>query len=187
MTHIQRNFFNGIACLTLLIFLPMNTVSAHDVSQDGNISAVMHIDPGDSPIVGEEAGIHFDFSLSKEKIDLKKCDCSFNLSSNNRIILSASTTDNTLFDVATNGLGFVYRFPAKATYDITITGKSLTGRQFSLNYDVDVTRGTSTESPAPEPDHTEHSFAHDRDVIIIFGGGFLVGLALTFLKPKRSK
>jgi hypothetical protein len=146
----------------------------------------MHIDPGDSPIVGEEAGIHFDFSLSKEKIDLKKCDCSFILSSNNKMILSASTTDSELFDVATNGLGFVYRFPAKGTYDISISGKSLTDRQFNLDYDVDVTRGTSAESPAPERDHTEHSFAHDRDVIIIFGGGFVVGAILT-IRNKRSK
>jgi hypothetical protein len=186
MTQIHKNFFIGIACLALLIFLPIHLASAHDVSEDGNISAVMHIDPGDSPIVGQEAGIHFDFSLSKEKIDLKKCDCSFTLSSNNKIVLSASTTDNTLFDVAANGLGFIYRFPAKGTYDITIAGKSLTGRQFNLNYDVDVTRGTSAESPAPERGHAEHTFAHDRDVIIIFGGGFFVGAILT-IRNKRSK
>ena len=108
--------------LMCLYFFSGSIASAHTVEEDGAVHGILHIDPGESPIVGKDTWLHIDFSGSKEKLDLTKCDCTFSVMKGSTTLLNASTTDSALFTVAKEGISFTYIFKDKGTFSVAIQG-----------------------------------------------------------------
>ena len=116
----------------ILLFLILNfsflilakPVSAHILKTDKTVGAVLHIEPEDDPIVGQQSGFFFEFKDTTGKLKLENCDCTFSILENGKQIYSQPLNNNLFFT-----------FPQKDIYQIRLAGKS-----FSLTYDIRVER-----------------------------------------------
>ncbi len=155
------------------------TVFAHVLKSDGDIGAIIHIDPEDSPVVGEPATFFFEFKDKSGKLNLAQCDCIVTIANRGTQVLSQplSTSSSSL-----NSPAFQYTFPAKSLYTVVVKGSPKAGasfQSFALSYDIRVDRGGDAGSV------TEKKQSHITHYII-FGGGFLA-LLILYLVERRKK
>ena len=172
-------------CLCLSLFVA-STVSAHIVEQDGSIEAVLHIDPGDSPIVNAPAVLHFDFTASQNNIDLHNCNCTLSISNNGSSLLEKNFADESIV-ISTSTASVVYTFPAKAVYTVIIKGNGLSKQPFTLSYAVRVDRETSAQNINTISDYIYHNFFHHGAHYVVFGGAFIFGIVMTIISSKKEK
>jgi hypothetical protein len=113
-----------LAALTMIIFL-LNTspVSAHFLATDKNIGAVLHIDPSDDPVIGQQTSFFFEFKDKDNKFDPKNCDCIFLILENGNTIYTQPLYQNNSNPTLSNGSAF-YTFRNKGAYEINVTGRS---------------------------------------------------------------
>src|SRR5438270_44822 len=76
----------------LLIFPP--SVSAHILQTDGDIGAVLHMDPEDDPIAGVQSAFFFEFKDRQNKFQPKKCNCIFEIEENGKNIYTQPLFQN---------------------------------------------------------------------------------------------
>lgn len=187
----MKRVLTAAACCLIMSFIFVSPALAHIAVQDGNVFAVLHIDPGDSPIVGEPAKLHFDFSDSKEQFDVSKCDCAVTISSKGTVLFDKKTTEPE-FDNDKESITLTYTFPEKAVYTIVAYGKTsnvnsvATSTSFKLSYDIRVDRGNSTQSVASSFNNFYHTFWHHFSHIVIFGGAFVIGGYLSYRGWKKE-
>jgi len=115
-----------------------NFVSAHVLKYDGNIGAVLHIDPDDSPLAGQDSKIYLDFKDKSGRFDIRKCNCQA-IISNNEV--------NNYVNFSTNT--FYYNFPKIDVYTLEIIGKSTAEADFDsfdLKYDIRVATDANEKS-----------------------------------------
>ncbi len=153
----------------------MKTALAHQNNVDAGISATLHIDPADQPLVGKEAKFYFVFQDESGTFDIRQCDCSITLSKDGKQVEEHNVQ---LEDPSFAALGdqplLTKTFSDEGVYDVQLIGKPKDGAVFStftLNYHVQV--GGNSFSLLQHHLVTEH-LGH----IIIFGGGFIAAIAL---------
>lgn len=123
----------GCAALGLL---PTAPASSHTLERNDSIGAVLHINPDDDPVAGENTSIFFDVKDQSGKFAASKCVCSFSVNENGRQIE----------DKQINGTTAEYSFPRRAVYIISINGQPRqTGdfQPFTLSYTVRVDKGAN--------------------------------------------
>ncbi|GEM_PF-1307400 len=124
---------------------------AHILKTDGSIGAVLHIDPEDDPIAGQQAGFFLEFKDRLGRFKPGNCDCKAVILAKGREIYSQPLIDQS----SENGdsATFTFTFPSKGEYQLKIdgspreAGKSLGGGSFApfeLGYDIDVDREVQT-------------------------------------------
>jgi hypothetical protein len=100
--------------------------------------------------------------------------------------MAGKVNQDKTFTVTNTEISFPFTFPAKGSYSIAIDGKpaSLTSfKPFKISYDIDVNR----EQNEPVTNILGMHFVHMHLMhLIIFGGGIIVGLVLTFREKARS-
>lgn len=129
--------FSGMTLLILSLLI--TPVFAHVLKTDGNVGAVVHIDPEDDPIVGQETTIYFDIKDKSGKFNAENCDCIF-------IVKKAG---NNIFSQPLKGTIGSYNFPEKNIYTLELKGTPKAEGQFdafTLSYDVRVEREGDAES-----------------------------------------
>src|SRR5437773_8843060 len=84
----------------LLVFLPFffllfpSVVNAHFLKIDGSIGAVLHVDPDDDPIAGEQASFFLSFKDKQHKFSPQNCTCTFSIQEQNQTIYSQPLFQN---------------------------------------------------------------------------------------------
>lgn len=127
----------------VILFCIHHPVSAHVLSTDGSIGAVLHITPDDDPMVGVPAYFYFEFKDKEDKFDESICTCVATIFQNGQKI------DNILL---TNS-SFSYTFPQKDIYTIKVSGSTTVANSFqpfALTYDVRVSRESTNQISAGE-------------------------------------
>lgn len=168
------------ALLLLFFIIPQNSL-AHETEADNGISAVMHLDPQDTPVAGEVSTIYFDLKDSSNKFNLESCDCYVVISSDNQEIARLMLTEEA------GDLKTQFVFPFKNLYSVSLQGSPKEGSEFKtfdLNYDVQVGLDSSTRAQHP---HNKYWFFFGHGAhMIIFCGGF-IALAVLYLKGQNKK
>jgi hypothetical protein len=110
-------------------FVIPQMVYAHFPATDGPMTVILHVDPDDSPIPGEQATLHFLFEASKEHFSLPKCLCFVTISEGGKKLLSQKVTTSAnkavLWDDAVN-----FTFPKRDIYTIILSGKPTVAKEF---------------------------------------------------------
>ncbi len=172
--------FFVIALLPVIYFLysiiGIPTVNAHVLETDGSVGAVLHIDPADDPIVGENTTLFFDFKDKQNKFQIEKCDCRLMILENGQQIFSAPMSSASVS----------FTFPKKDIYSVQVNGTPLITNDFSpfsLKYDVRVDR-EANKSAVTVPSSKNWWQEHWIQVI----GGLLIGgfFMLAIMKQRVS-
>lgn len=131
--------------LCALVLLCLLTVSAHVVSAhvlefDNGIGAVLHIEPQDEPIAGQDAGFLFEFQDKNGNFDARACACRLTIMDTQNDQLA----DMALSASARNAASANFVFPKRGTYTLRLSGSSTNQNAFSsfeLSYTVRVDKG----------------------------------------------
>ena len=138
--------------LILLLFtvhcaLVTSAAFAHVLITDKAIGAVIHIDPEDDPIVGEQASFFFEFKDKAGKFDGTGCDCQAVISKNGEELYRSSIYSNTDTPSLENSSLF-FTFPERGVYSIEVTGKPQVAgafQPFTLKDEIRVERMPGTQ------------------------------------------
>lgn len=124
--------------MTFVSFAATSPVYAHLLKTDGNISARLHTEPDDDPIVGAQTGIFFEFKDQDYKFSFQNCNCLITIFENGREIFSNPLYDDAKSPTTAN---IVFVFPKKDTYQIKVVGMPKHQNDFqafTLNYETSV-------------------------------------------------
>jgi hypothetical protein len=161
--------------LTFLFLLFPGTASAHVLKTDGNIGAVMHIDPGDAPVANSPATIYFDIKDKTGQFNTTKCGCRVDILEGGKVVNSDSLS-----------FANTYTFPGKDVYQVELIGtpqKPGDFQPFTLTYDVRVDQDAGVTPPAPTVANSNWFSTH---LVHILGIGALLAL-LVFAIISQSK
>jgi len=175
----MKHILKSLLLASIIAIIP-SVVFAHVLKSDGDIGAIIHIDPEDSPIVGEPATFFFEFKDKSGKLNLAQCDCMVTIANRGTQVLSQPLSSSSS---SLNSPAFQYTFPEKSLYTVVVKGSPQLGasfQAFTLSYDIRVDRGGDIETPAEKKSsHTTH--------YIIFGGGFVALLILYLVERNKKK
>ncbi len=125
----------------IALLLPQVTF-AHILKTDGVIGAVLHVNPEDDPIAGEESSFFFEFKDKTNKFDPADCECIVTILQSGKQIYSQNLFENNDAPSLENA-SFSFTFPQKNVYKISISGKPIKANSFqvfNLEYDIRVSR-----------------------------------------------
>jgi hypothetical protein len=140
--------------LTLLM-LALTPALAHDLVRDGDVGALLHIEPDDNPIVGKANPTWFEVNQRGGRaVTTTNCDCVLNVYAGS---VKPGAKPVATLPVKTSGrrLGASVTFPNDGAYTLVLSGKARAGatfRPFSLAFVVRA-GGAGT---APDTDHGGH-------------------------------
>lgn len=144
MTKIK--YFGIIILLIIVMILAKpNHVSAHMLATNGSIGGILHMNPEDDPIIGQQARLFFEFKDRNGKFDPKNCSCTFAIVENGKEIYSQDLFQNST-NPSLDNASIVYTFPEKNVYTIKVSGKPYSNNSFSpftLSWEIRVTREAS--------------------------------------------
>ena len=126
---------------TLLFPLP---ASAHILKTDGQIGAILHVDPDDDPFIGQPASLYFELKDTSGQFSAANCTCQVDIATDGKSLVKQPGTPST-----TNGIGFSYTFPSAGVYTLTLTGQPVTPgafQPFTLVYAQRVAREAVDQS-----------------------------------------
>ena len=139
---------SSLLTLAVLAWLAVPvTVSAHVLRTDGDIGAVLHINPDDNPTAGDPTDYVISFADDTGKFSLSQCLCSVAVMQAGRTITRRSLA-HSQGAVSENR----YTFVRPAVYTLRVTGMPRTPgafQPFTLDYEVRVTSGQSAMQPVP--------------------------------------
>ncbi len=130
------------AMLLLLAMLHQPVALAHQLETDGDIGVLMHVDPGDEPVVGEQATFMLDIQDRRGAFLLAGCDCRLRLSLDGGEVFSGQIKDDKSGTLTVQVL-----FAKPGIYRAEVTGDPLSGtvfQKFRVVFDVRVTPGESS-------------------------------------------
>lgn len=173
--------------LAIILNSPVITLKAfaHILKPDGSIGAIMHIDPGDEPIAGQESGFFFEFKDREGKFNPEECDCTFVIEQEGEEIFSQPLFQNNSSPSLTNASVF-YTFPKKDIYKVRVSGNpKSTGafQSFNLEYDIRVERESEQSQTNNNP--AEKNWFLKNSIFVIGGLGILLILVFAFVKKKH--
>ena len=188
MNNIQRTTYNlqllkGLALLLFVVsclFLVAQPADAHILKTDGDIGAVIHVDPDDDPIAGQQSNLFFEFKDKSGKLAIQDCTCTATILESGKkltvIPLNPDPSDRL------SGT-FSYTFPEKNVYTIGISGVPTAGNSFqpfTLTYDIRVARENEPKAENQSSILTTHI---PQLIALVVVAGF-VGFSL--LKRKKG-
>ena len=147
--------------ITLLaLVLRTSPASAHVLKFDGDIAAILHINPDDDPISGTPTQYILYFDDDTGKFTLPKCNCRIDIQENGQVISTQPLTiTNDLESIDT------FTFPKPDVYNLIVSGQpkvANTFQTFTLTYLVRV--GTVNNQAFPRT--------------LWIGMGLMIGLVL---------
>jgi len=139
-----------IFAIMFALLLSTRSVEAHFLATEGNIGAVLHVDPNDEPIAGDQASFFFEFKDKENKFKPQNCDCTFEIDENGKKIYTQPLFQNNTNPGLSNASVF-YTFPQRDVYQIKVVGKPLTPNVFqpfilTWNFRIDQQSSSQTVS-----------------------------------------
>jgi hypothetical protein len=105
-----------------VIFLGIaKPAEAHFLATDGNIGAILHVDPNDSPVAGSQASFFFEFKDKQNKFKPENCNCTFEIDENGKTIFYQLLFQSNSNPNLSNASVF-YTFPRIDVYEIKVVG-----------------------------------------------------------------
>lgn len=155
--------------------------SAHVLQSDGNIGAVMHIDPDDDPIALQPAYFFFDFKDKTGKFTPVNCTCVFSIEEAGKQIYSQPIlkSDNELI---------TFTFPQKDVYTVKVTGTPSpvdSFQPFTLKYDVRVSRAAASTSSLAAAAGPGNWFSTHVIHIVAVLGAVIIAIIVSLKRPKQ--
>lgn len=158
-----------LAVFVALTFVSAPFAYAHDLAIDGEVGAVMHIEPNDDPIAGEPSTLIFEFKDSKQAF-----------SGSDYAITIAITSGSTTVATSTlelNGAdaSYGYVFPQAGDYSIMVTGTpAANAPAFMLMYEAQAQAASSASATTAE----RHGFTA---IFGVHGGHVLITVLLIII------
>jgi hypothetical protein len=170
-----------ITILFLLILIPFYGVYAHELESENTIGAVLHVDPEDDPIIGQESTFFFEVKDTTGRFKGELCDCTATISRQGKVVHTVKLFAEGSSDLTTPV--FSYVFPEKDTYTVSLFGKPKEEGAFdafTLSYDLRVERVPPAMPKVEEPTTTEYM------PYIALGVGAIVFLLIFLARRKRA-
>lgn len=169
--------------LVILLFLlfSQTEVFAHLLKSDNKVGAVIHIDPGDNIIAGQESIIFLELKDKDNLFNLFRCECRLSVFRDNEEIFNQNlkpVSENDLLSSVT-----YFTFPEKGSYYLKINGVPKSDYKFEafeLNYEVFITR----EKPKVNIQKKSNSW-FSTHLVHLTGGFFIIGFFI-FALIKQS-
>ncbi len=164
------------------LMFPLQNALAHVLKTDGSIGAVIHINPEDDPIAGQESGFFFEFKDTKNAFSPAKCNCIFSVKQNGQELNSQSLFQNSS-SPSLEDVSVYYTFPQKGIYTVSVSGTPITQddfEPFNLNWDIRVEREASAVS-----ERTGDENQNVKYIILVAAVVIIVGLVLS--RKKKTK
>ena len=141
----MKKFLFVLSFQFLVLLFPIGA-HAHILSTDGEVGAVMHIDPDDDPVAGIESVFYFQLKDKSDTFDFSQCECVFSVIQNGKEIASEPIVDG-----GEDGLTLhvSYTFPVRDVYTLKVLGRPTTQgafNSFELSYDIRVERQSNQTS-----------------------------------------
>lgn len=174
------------SCVLAIFLVTVRKAEAHMLKTDGDIGAVIHVDPDDNPIAGEQSQLYFDVKDKTGKLSPKNCECTVHILQGDRTLTSIplyrdSSQVNREHAVAT------YVFKTRGIYTILLEGKPQHENDFQpfvLSYDIRVERESqSEEKDSSERDHKKNIIDQAVPYAIV---SLIAVILITYLYRKRS-
>jgi len=172
-----------LSIATLFFFLP-KVAFAHVLQTDGNIGAVLHIDPDDDPIAGQQSSFFFEFKDKQSKFQPTNCNCTFSILENGKDIYTQPLFQNNT-DPNLQNASIFFTFPQKDVYQIKVTGKPNSEgafQHFNLTYDIRVERVSNDQANNQQSGKTQTWFSTH----LIHFGATGVGLIIILISVLRQ-
>ena len=177
--------FTLIVLQFLTLLLPPMLL-AHETESDSGIGAILHVDPNDSPVEGQESTLFFEFTDMEEKLNLVDCECVIVIMRGDQEVLreSFSAEGNS----STSGV-VDFIFPESDIYKAIVTGKPKLEGQFQA---FNLTFPVRVEQSGPKTITEAHNLPHNtlQDHVLHYLPTGLIILALVlilgFVKGKRK-
>jgi len=181
----MKKLFSILILLSTSLAFFVKTVDAHVLKIDNHIGAILHVDPDDDPIAGQQSAFFFEFKDTQNKFTPAACDCTFFVIENGKDIYSQPLFQNNNNPSLENASVF-YTFPQKDVYQVKVVGKPDTQnafQPFTLTYDIRVDRIDDTSSL------TQKTNFFRNHMIQFIGGGIVVIIFLLYkiVKYKGKK
>lgn len=175
----------GMTIIVFSIFL-VKPVSAHVLQSNGSVGAVLHIDPADDPIVGEQAAFFFEFKDKKNTFNPANCVCTFSILENGKEIFSQPLFQDNADPSVTNASVF-YTFAARDVYQVKVSGKPLMEKKafepFTLTYDIRVSRESSGSAPTSSSQNATKEYV--PYIALLIGGALVAAIRIWMKKRPR--
>ncbi|GEM47851.1 hypothetical protein [Deinococcus cellulosilyticus] len=137
----------------LLLLLGFTPVLAHDIEKDGNVGALIHIEPDDAPVVGSNVTW---FEVNQKggiPITLKNCLCTLKVYAG-AYKEGAKAQSNPKLLTDKNHLKATIKFPASGAYTLVLSGKPQAGAEFNAFTLQWVVRAEGTGGSEDGHDHS---------------------------------
>lgn len=177
--------------ILLILFIVASSFSAekvyaHVLQSNGSVGAVLHIDPEDDPIVGQQASFFFEFKDKQNKFNPENCTCIFSILENGKEIFSQPLFQSNT-DLNSTNTSVFYTFAKRDVYQVKISGKPFMEKKafdpFTLTYDIRVSReseGNNSQS------NTRNWLSAHMLHIAIFVGGLILLIGIFGMQKKRK-
>ena len=187
----MRTFLLTIVFFTLTLSLSASSVLAHFLETDGNIGAVLHLDPNDDPIAGQASAFFLEFKDTSGKFDPLTCTCSADIYKGEQKVASLplfAGNGSRLVSGSGQATGNAsFTFPNKDVYTMKVVGMPLQSgafQPFTLNYSIRVDRdltSASTSTPVSAFLRGHNSYA------VLIGVGLVLIIGFFIIGTLRSK
>ncbi len=125
--------------LSVFILFPQ-TSHAHILEKSGTIGGVIHIDPDDDPIVGQESSIMIELKDTESHLTKDNCTCSFEIISEGKTLYVQPLFQG--IENSDQSIAIPYTFPRRDLYILRVKGEP-TGNEFTpfaFEYTIRVSR-----------------------------------------------
>lgn len=171
---VKKSLVTLFSLLIITFFLAFpSQVFAHVLKTDGPVGAVLHIDPDDDPIVGQEAHFYFDFKAQGTVFNIGTCTCVAKILENNNEVYSKALAG---FDQDLTSAHFSFTFPEKGVYQVVVSGnQKIVGstKNFKLVYDFRLERQSGSTS-------NTSNFFEQYSIFFVFGVIGLIFIGVYF-------
>lgn len=117
-------------------------VGAHILRTDRTISALLHVDPDDTPVAHMQSVLSFEFEDKTNQFSINNCNCILAIKNNGHTIYAQKLSPNNTSSTHLVGTNALYTFPQIGVYDVTLVGTPKTQdafQPFTLSFFLRVT------------------------------------------------
>lgn len=107
--------------ISIILFAPFLTF-AHVLQTDGEIGAVLHVEPDDDPIAGQLATFEFELKDKANRFKPQDCNCQAVILSNSQPIFQTQIF-NSINDIQAQP-SFQFIFGQAGVYQVSLSGKA---------------------------------------------------------------
>lgn len=167
-------------------FIFPHTVFAHFPITEGNITTILHVDPNDSPIPGQQATLYFDILDETNKFNILNCLCTIRIFEDDKQIFQGRLSKTIGGNPSIWGASIPFIFPHRDVYKISLLGIPISSnlfQKFNLSWYFRVDAYPPIQSIGNvNVNIMKRSEIPMILIVVIAGGIFLLTIAIFLIK-----